>query len=102
MLKVEEWAEIRRLDKIEGLSKQAIGRKLGLNRRTVAEADGVMGVSQREQETQSSPGKSRATQAVPPLSGASLPVMHVSKLSRLHPSIGAWQSIRARNHKLLG
>jgi hypothetical protein len=43
MLKVEEWAEIRRLHKIEGFSQQAPGRKLGLNRGTVAKADGVMG-----------------------------------------------------------
>jgi transposase len=36
MLKVEEWAEIRRLHTIEGLSQRAIARRLGLNRRTVA------------------------------------------------------------------
>jgi transposase len=38
MLKVEEWAEIRRLHKIEGLSQRAIARRLGVNRRTVAKA----------------------------------------------------------------
>ena len=38
MLKVEEWAEIRRLHKVEGLSQRAISRRLGLNRRTVAKA----------------------------------------------------------------
>jgi transposase len=35
---VEEWAEIRRLHKVEGLSKRAIARKLGLDRRTVGKA----------------------------------------------------------------
>jgi transposase len=35
---VEEWAEIRRLHKVEGWSKRAIAGKLGLNRRTVAKA----------------------------------------------------------------
>jgi transposase len=38
MLKVEEWAEIRRLHKIESLSQRAISRRLGVNRRTVAKA----------------------------------------------------------------
>jgi transposase len=38
MLKVEEWAEIRRLHKVEGLSQRAISRRLELNRRTVAKA----------------------------------------------------------------
>ena len=38
MLKVGEWAEIRRLHKIEGLSQRAISRRLGVNRRTVAKA----------------------------------------------------------------
>ena len=38
MLKVEEWAEIRRLHKVEGLSQRAISRRLGLNRRTVVKA----------------------------------------------------------------
>lgn len=38
MLKVEEWAEVRRLHKVEGLSQRAISRRLGLNRRTVAKA----------------------------------------------------------------
>jgi transposase len=38
MLKVEEWAEIRRLHKVEGLSQRAIAERLGLNRRTVAKA----------------------------------------------------------------
>jgi transcriptional regulator with XRE-family HTH domain len=35
MLKVQEWAEIRRLHKVEGLSQRAIAERLGLNRRTV-------------------------------------------------------------------
>ena len=38
MLKVEEWAEIRRLHKIEGLSQRAIARRLGRDPRTVAKA----------------------------------------------------------------
>jgi len=38
MIKVEEWADIRRLHKIEGLSQRAIARRLRLNRRTVAKA----------------------------------------------------------------
>jgi len=38
MLKVEEWAEIRRLHKVEGMSQRAIARRLGVNRRTVVKA----------------------------------------------------------------
>jgi transposase len=38
MLKVEEWAEIRRLYKVEGLSQRAIARRLGRDPRTVAKA----------------------------------------------------------------
>jgi transposase len=38
MFKVEEWAEIRRLHKVEGMSQRAIAERLELNRRTVAKA----------------------------------------------------------------
>ena len=37
MVNVEEWAEVRRLHRVEGLSIRAIGRKLGLARNTVRE-----------------------------------------------------------------
>lgn len=38
MLKVEEWAEIRRLHRVEGVSIRAISRRLGVDRRTVDRA----------------------------------------------------------------
>jgi transposase len=38
MLKVEEWAEIRRLHQVEGLSQREIAERVGRNRRTVARA----------------------------------------------------------------
>jgi transposase len=38
MLKVEQWAEIRRLHRVERLSVRAIGRRLGLARNTVRSA----------------------------------------------------------------
>lgn len=38
MISVEDWAEIRRLHKVEKLSKRAIARRLGLHRKTVNRA----------------------------------------------------------------
>ena len=38
MISVEEWAEIRRLHKVEKLSKRAIARRLGIHRETVTRA----------------------------------------------------------------
>lgn len=38
MITVEDWAEIRRLYRSEGLSKAAIARRLGISRNTVAKA----------------------------------------------------------------
>lgn len=38
MIAVEDWAEIRRLHKVEKLSKRAIGRRLGIHRDTVSRA----------------------------------------------------------------
>ncbi len=38
MLQVEQWAEIRRMNRVEGLSQREISRKAGLNRRTVRRA----------------------------------------------------------------
>lgn len=38
MIKVEDWAEIRRLYKVEGMSKRAISRRLGLHRNTIRRA----------------------------------------------------------------
>lgn len=38
MINVEDWAEIRRLYKVEKLSKRAIARRLGLHRQTVSRA----------------------------------------------------------------
>jgi transposase len=38
MINVDEWAEIRRLHRVEGLSIRAISRRLGLARKTVARA----------------------------------------------------------------
>ena len=38
MISVEEWAEIRRLHKVEKLSKRAIARRLGIHRDTVTRA----------------------------------------------------------------
>ena len=38
MIVVEDWAEIRRLHKVEKLSKRAIARRLGLHRDTVTRA----------------------------------------------------------------
>ena len=38
MIVVEDWAEIRRLYKVEKLSKRAIARRLGLHRDTVTRA----------------------------------------------------------------
>lgn len=55
MIEMEDWAEIRRLHKVEKLSKRAIARRLGLHRNTVskalAQADGP-GYKQRA-ETES-------------------------------------------------
>ena len=38
MISVEHWAEIRRLHKVENLSKRAIARRLGIHRNTVTRA----------------------------------------------------------------
>ena len=38
MITVEDWAEIRRLHKVEKLSKRAIARRLGIHRDTVTRA----------------------------------------------------------------
>ena len=38
MITVEDWAEIRRLHKVEKLSKRAIARRLGIHRNTVSKA----------------------------------------------------------------
>jgi transposase len=38
MISVEDWAEIRRLDRSEGVSQAAIARRLGISRNTVARA----------------------------------------------------------------
>ena len=38
MITVEDWAEIRRLHKVEHLSKRAIARRLGIHRQTVTRA----------------------------------------------------------------
>jgi IS30 family transposase len=38
MITVEDWAEIRRLHKVEKLSKRAIARRLGIHRDTVSRA----------------------------------------------------------------
>ena len=38
MLNVEDWAEIRRLHRAEGMSIKAIGRRLGVSRNTVRAA----------------------------------------------------------------
>jgi len=38
MLKVEEWAEVHRLHRVERLSIRAISRRLGVDRKTVARA----------------------------------------------------------------
>ncbi len=38
MITVEDWAEIRRLSKVEKLSERAIGRRLGIHRETVKRA----------------------------------------------------------------
>ena len=38
MISVEDWAEIRRLHKVKGLSKRAIARRLGIHRGTVTRA----------------------------------------------------------------
>ncbi|WP_285702230.1 helix-turn-helix domain-containing protein, partial [Actinomadura sp. NBRC 104412] len=38
MLKVEDWAEIRRLHRAEGLAIRAIARRLGISRNTVRKA----------------------------------------------------------------
>ena len=38
MIKVEDWAEIRRLHKVEKLSKRAIAERLGIHRNTVSHA----------------------------------------------------------------
>jgi len=38
MIKVEQWAEIRRLHRVEGLSIRAIARRLGIARETVKRA----------------------------------------------------------------
>ena len=38
MISVEDWAEIRRLHKVKGLSKRAIARRLGIHRDTVTRA----------------------------------------------------------------
>ena len=38
MISVTEWAEIRRLHKVEGLSKRVIARRFGIHRNTVTRA----------------------------------------------------------------
>lgn len=38
MLEVEKWAEIRRMNRVEGFSQRDISRKTGLNRRTIRRA----------------------------------------------------------------
>ena len=38
MISVEDWAEIRRLHKVEKLSKRAIAKRLGIHRDTVTRA----------------------------------------------------------------
>lgn len=38
MLEVEKWAEIRRMNRVDGLSQREISRKTGLNRRTIRRA----------------------------------------------------------------
>jgi len=38
MLNVDEWAEIRRLHRVEGMSIRGISRRLGLARETVTRA----------------------------------------------------------------
>ncbi|GAA3370571.1 hypothetical protein GCM10020367_17720 [Streptomyces sannanensis] len=93
MIHVEDWAEIRRLHRTEGLSARAVARQLGISRSTVLRAV----ASDRPPAYQRAP-KGSAVDAVEPA---------IRELLKQTPPMPAprktlgWETPAERLHKLL-
>ena len=76
MLDVEQWAEIRRMSRVDGFSQRKIAKELGVNRRTVKRALGSSG---------------------PPVYGP-----RAKRPSKLDPFLGEIERLLNDNHSLSG